>query len=365
MNFLRYGITTGACAAAAAKAALITLLDKPIERVCVPTPIGLRIEVPVAKCHKMGIESATALVVKDAGDDVDVTNGLKIKAIVRLTDNDRIIIKGGEGIGTVTKPGLQVAVGEPAINPVPRIMIENALREVLPQGKGVEVLLEVPDGEEVAKKTFNQKLGIVGGISILGTTGVVKPYSVEAYRRSLIPQIDVALASGYECLILVPGNIGAKFARQVFKVPEDAIVQTGDFVGYMLRKAVEKGAKKIVLVGHVGKLVKLAAGIFNTHHKIGDARKEVIAAYAGAAGATSHLIKQVLEANTAEDAAMLLKEAELAKQTFNSIAEKIRMRCSEKVEGKAQISIVIFSLNGEVLGTSGNLEWIEKWRKST
>lgn len=365
MSFLRYGITTGACAAAAAKAALITLLDKPVERVSVPTPIGLRLEVPVEECRKIGSESALACVVKDSGDDVDVTNGLKVIATVRVTDDGKVTIKGGEGVGVVTKPGLPVPVGEPAINPVPRIMIENALREVLPPGKGVEVSLNVPRGREVAEKTFNPKLGIVGGISILGTTGVVKPYSIEAYRRSLVPQIDVALARGYTCIFLVPGNIGGKFAKQIFNVPEDAIVQTGDFVGYMLRKAVEKGVKNVVLVGHAGKLVKLAAGIFNTHHKVADARMEVIAAYAGAAGANPQLIDKILHANTAEEAIALLKEEKLAKPTFDIIAERIRFRCAEKVEGKAQISVVIISLDGEVLGKSGDFGCIEKWQKST
>jgi cobalt-precorrin-5B (C1)-methyltransferase len=365
LSFLRYGITTGACAAAAAKAALITLLDKPVERVSVPTPIGLRLEVPVEECQKIDSGSASACVVKDSGDDIDVTNGLKIIATVRVTDDDKVTIKGGEGIGVVTKPGLPVPVGEPAINPVPRIMIENAVREVLPPGKGVEVNLDVPRGGEVAEKTLNPKLGIVGGISILGTTGVVKPYSLEAYRRSLVPQIDVALARGYECIFLVPGNIGGKFAKQIFNVPEDTIVQTGDFVGYMLRKAVEKGAKNLVLLGHAGKLVKLAAGIFNTHNKVADARMEVIAAYAGAAGASSQLINKILHSNTAEEAIALLKDENLARSTFDIIAERIRFRCTEKVEGKAKISVIMVSLDGEVLGTSGDFGCIEKWRKST
>ena len=365
MSFLRYGITTGACAAAAAKAALITVLDKPVERVSVPTPIGLRLEVPVKECRKTGSESALACVVKDSGDDVDVTDGLKIIATVRVTDDGKVTIKGGEGVGVVTKPGLPVPVGEPAINPVPRIMIENALREVLPPGKGAEVNLDVPSGREVAEKTFNPKLGIVGGISILGTSGVVKPYSLEAYRRSLVPQIDVALARGYTCIFLVPGNIGDKFAKQIFNVPEDAIVQTGDFVGYMLRKAIEKGAKNIVLLGHAGKLVKLAAGIFNTHHKVADARMEVIAAYAGAAGANPQLIDKILHSNSAEEAITLLKEGKLAKPTFDLIAERIRLRCTEKVEGKAKISVVIISLDGEILGKSGDFGCIEKWQKST
>jgi cobalt-precorrin-5B (C1)-methyltransferase len=365
LRFLRYGISTGACAAAAAKAALITLLDKPVGRVGIPTPIGLRLEVPVEECLKIDSETASACVVKDSGDDVDVTNGLKIIATVRVTDDGKVTIKGGEGVGVVTKPGLPVPVGEPAINPVPRIMIENAVREVLPHGKGAEVSLSVPRGREAAEKTLNLKMGIVGGISILGTTGVVKPYSPEAYRRSLALQIDIALTRGYEHIFLVPGNIGGEFAKQIFKAPEDAIVQTGDFVGYLLRKAVEKGAKNIVLLGHAGKLVKLAAGIFNTHHKVADARMEVIAAYAGAAGAHPQLIKKILHSNTTEEAIALLREEKLARPTFDMIAERVRLHCAERVKGRAKISAIIFSLDGEVLGASGDFGCVGKWQKST
>lgn len=365
MSFLRYGISTGACAAAAAKAALLTIIDKPVDHVGVPTPIGLRLEVPVEGCRKIDPERALAWVVKDAGDDADITHGLKIFATVKLTDDNKVVIKGGAGVGVVTKPGLPISIGDPAINPVPRMMIENALKEVLPPGKGAEVTIEVPDAEKIADKTFNPKLGIIGGISILGTTGVVKPYSIKAYRLSLIPQIDIAIASGYDRVVMVPGNIGAKFARQLLNAPEDAIVQTGDFIGYMLKKAVEKGVKSIILLGHAGKLVKLAAGIFNTHHHFGDARMEVIAAYAGAAGADIHLIAKILQSNTAEEAANLLREAGLAERTFNLIAERIRAKCMARVSGKAEIAVIVISINGEILGKSGKLERIEEWRKST
>ena len=364
MRFLKYGISTGACAAAAAKAALLALLDRPVEHVGVPTPIGLRLEIPIKGCRRIDSEKAMAWVVKDAGDDADVTDGMEIFATVKLLDGPDVVIRGGEGVGTVTKPGLPIPMGEAAINPVPRMMIENAVREVLPPGKGVEVLIEVPRGVEIARKTLNPKLGIVGGISILGTAGVVKPYSVEAYKRSLVPQIDVALASGHPWVFLVPGNIGAEIARNVFKAPEDAIVQTGDFVGYMLRKSVEKGAKNLILLGHAGKLVKLAAGIFNTHHKIADARMEVIASYAASAGAHPQLVERILHCNTTEEAIALLKEANLLRPTFNRIAERVRRRCIEKVENKAEITVIIVSLNGEILGVSRKAECIEKWLKS-
>ncbi len=356
MRFLKYGISTGACAAAAAKAALLTLLEGPVKYVGIPTPIGLRLEVPIKECKKIDAERAMACVVKDAGDDfMDVTDGIEICAVVRLFEGSGVIIKGGKGVGVVTRPGLPVPVGEAAINPTPRMMIERAVKEVLPQGKGVEVMIEVPRGAEIADKTWNPKLGIVGGISILGTTGIVKPYSMRAYKRSMTSQIDVALACGHRRLFLVPGNIGARIARDLLRAPEEAIVQTGDFVGYMLQKCVEKGVKDVVLIGHAGKLVKVAAGIFNTHHKIADARMEVIAAYAASVGASPSLVERILRCNTTEEAVAILEEGGIAKQTFTRIAERARQLCIERVKGKAEVSVVIVSRNGKILGASGRL----------
>src|SRR3990170_3206998 len=271
---LRYGTTTGASAAAAAKAAVIALIGNPVDRVGVPSPIGVRFEIFVKESKKLTNDTAVATVVKDAGDDIDATDKLEISATAKLTDDGKVTIKGGTGIGIVEKPGLPVAIGEPAINPTPRRMIEESVKEVLPNGKGVEITLNIPEGEKVAKKTLNSKLGIMGGLSVLGTTGIVKPLSMEACRRSLVPQIDVALSAGYERVFFVPGNIGERITKRLFKPPEDAIVQTGDFVGYMLDKAKEKGVKEILFLGHPGKLAKVAAGIFNTHHKVADARNE-------------------------------------------------------------------------------------------
>jgi cobalt-precorrin-5B (C1)-methyltransferase len=351
---LRYGNTTGAYATAAAKAALITLLDEPVDHVGIPSPLGVRFEILIKECRKLSDDTAIAYAVKDAGEDVDVTDKMEISATVKLTDDDKVKIIGGKGVGTVTKPGLPVPVDEAAINPTPRRMIEDAVREVLPQGKGVEVTISAPEGEEVAEETQNLKLGIVGGVSILGTTGVVRPLSMTAYRRSLVPQIDVALAQHRERMFLVPGNIGEKLAKQKFNVPEDTIVQTGDFMGYMLKMAVEKGAKKITVFGHPGKLVKLAAGIFNTHHKMGDARMEVIAAYAGAAGADTPLIQKILQSNTTEETLEFLEQSNLIQPTFNQIAEQVCLRSLEIVKNKAEIRVVIVSMDGTVLGTSKN-----------
>ena len=364
-RFLKYGITTGATAAAAAKAATLALLKGPVDRVVIPTPIGLRFEVPVKSSRKIDLDTAEAITIKDAGQDIDATDKMEITAKVKLTDDGKITIRSGVGIGVVTKPGLQVLIGEGAINPVPKSMITEAVKEVLPNGKGLEILISAPEGANIAKKTMNAKLGIKGGVSILGTTGVVKPLSLEACRRSLVPQIDVAIARGYKRIFVVPGNIGERIAKQHFGAPEDAIVQTGDFVGYILDKAVEKNVKDIIVLGHSGKLVKLAANLFNTHHKIGDARNEVVASYAGAVGADTETINKLLLANTTDEATEILRQANLLEKTYDRIAARVSQRVSERVDNKIKISVVIVALDGRVLGMDENARCNKPWLKLT
>ncbi len=364
-RFLKYGITTGATAAAAAKAATIAALKEPVDRVVIPTPIGLRFEVPVKSSRKLATDTAQAVAVKDAGQDIDATDKMEIIATVKITDDGKVTIKSGVGVGVVTKPGLQVPVGEGAINPVPRSMITEAVKEALPEGKGVEVTISAPEGANIAKKTTNAKLGIKGGVSILGTTGVVKPLSLEACRRSLVPQIDVAIARGYKRIIYVPGNIGEKIAKEKFGIPEDAIVQTGDFVGYMLDKAIEKDVKEIIFIGHSGKIVKLAANIFNTHHKVGDARNEVIASYAGAVGASTQTINDLLAANTSDEASEILRKVDLLEKTYNRIAARVHQRVSDRVDDKLKISIVIVAMDGKVLGMDKNARDNKPWSNLT
>ena len=364
-RFLQYGLTTGATAAAAAKAAALAIVKAPVDRVVIPTPIGLRFEMPVKSSRKLSDDSAQAVTVKDAGQDIDATDKMEIVATVKLTGDGKITIRSGEGVGVVTKSGLQVPVGEGAINPVPRAMIIEAVKEVIPEGKGAEIIISAPEGANIAKKTMNDKLGVKGGISILGTTGVVKPLSLEACRRSLVPQIDVAIARGYKRVLFVPGNIGERITKEKFGVPEDAIVQTGDFVGYMLDKAVEKGVKEIIFIGHSGKLVKLAAKIFNTHHKVGDARNEVVAAYAGAAGANQKTIQELLLANTTDDATDILQKVNLTESTYGLIAERVHQRISDRVDDKVKISIVIVSMDGKVLGMDTNAKENKPWQNLT
>ncbi len=347
MKKLRKGFTTGTCAAAAAKAAALLLRGERRARVSVALPSGERVSLGIAQLEVRG-GRARACVRKDAGDDPDVTNGALICAEVRRRSGEGVVIKAGEGVGVVTKPGLAVQVGEPAINPVPREMIRRAVREALPEG-GVEVKVEVPLGRELALRTMNPKLGIVGGISILGTSGIVEPWSESAFRRSLVPQIDVALSAGFEEVVLTPGKIGERSALRR-GVPGDAVVQCGNYVGYMLEQCAERGIKGALLFGHAGKLVKVAAGIFNTHSRVADARLETLAAYAAEAGAPQGLVSRVLRSATAEEAVGVLLTGGYG-GVLNRIAERASERAVERTGGKLKVGTALINLKGEVIGS--------------
>jgi len=330
-------------------------------------PTGEQIEIPVAKCEMVGPGAARAIVVKDAGDDAkyDVTHGIEIIALVNFHSGAGITVKGGEGIGVVTKPGLPVAVGEPAINPVPRSMIIESVQEVIPPNTSAEIVISVPSGAKLANRTYNPKLGIVGGISIIGTTGIVKPRSHSAFIASVAAEIDVAVAQGHERLVLVPGSIGEKIAKQLLGAPTEEIIQTGDFIGYMLKKAAEKRVKEIIILGHAGKLVKLAAGIFNTNYRVADARREVVAAYAAQAGAPTNVIEMIMHANTTDEMADTLERFELSETTFNLIAEAVKDRVIQKTGGGMKTWIVIVSYEGKVLGSDLEARRLGIWRRSS
>lgn len=358
-KFLRRGYTTGTCAAAAAKAAVSMLFSGQLvaDVVEVALPMGEKVTLQVANSELVE-GTARCHIVKDAGDDPDVTDKAQICAAARRTGSG-IIIKGGEGIGIVTKPGLRVDVGEPAINPVPRKMIFEGIKEVLPDGESVEVTIYVPEGEELAKRTMNEKLGIVGGISIIGTTGIVEPRSKEAFMASLVPQIDIALAKGYDEVVLTPGRIGERNAL-ARGVPEDAIIQIGNFVGFMLDECVKKGVKNVLLFGHLSKLTKVAAGFFDTHSKVADARIETIAAHASSSGADKNIVEHIVSANTAEHAMEILRENGLL-GVFDSIAREAGAMASVHVDGQMGIGVALISLNGELVGRY-NIE-VCKWGK--
>ncbi|MCX5780735.1 MAG: cobalt-precorrin-5B (C(1))-methyltransferase CbiD [Firmicutes bacterium] len=345
---LRSGYTTGTCAAAACQAALQILLTGELANtIIIDLPGGGNIEVPVKRVlYQEG--RAIAEIVKDAGDDPDVTNGISIFATVELLPQEQIIIQGGMGVGTVTKPGLALPVGETAINPVPLQMIRRALQKILPAGFGAKATISVPQGEKVALRTLNPRLGIIGGISILGTTGIVRPMSDEAYVDSLLPQIDQALALGHSSLVLTPGGMGARKAREM-GIPEDAVVQTSNFIGIMLDECADRSVPEIILLGHIGKLIKVAAGIFNTHSKIADGRRETLAAHAAMMGAESSVIRQIMELNTLEASVELIKSLQLT-PVYYSLAEWVSKRCRERLGQEIKVGTILYALNGEILG---------------
>ncbi|MEN6592924.1 MAG: cobalt-precorrin-5B (C(1))-methyltransferase CbiD [Methanobacterium sp.] len=350
---IKYGITTGSGAAAAARAALLVLKGEDVKTVTIKTPLG-DLEIEVEYAHKLTDTQGQASVIKRPYNDPDVTVNLEILADVWLNDTEGVTIKGGEGVGLVTKPGLQVPPGNPAINPTPRKMIKENLSDLLPEDKGVCVEISVPAGEKLAEKTLNPKLGIEGGISILGTTGIAHSWNLESYKKSFKCQLDVAHAEGYRELVFVPGNIGEKIAKRILTASPDRIIQMGNFPGFMLREAADIDVKRITLLGHAGKLIKLAAGIFNTEHQVADGRREIIAAHAALSGADKDLIREIFQANTTEEMMVILEGEGLLEETFNSIAQSVKERSQKLFPGG--LDVVIVKMDGTILNTNHQVE---------
>ncbi len=347
-EMLRRGFTTGTCAAAAAKAAAIELAEgERVSKISVDLPSGERVTMKVRGVRSEG-ERAFCCVVKDAGDDPDVTNGAEVWAEVELQSERGIVILGGDGVGIATKPGLKVKVGEAAINPIPRAMIAGEVASVLAPGKGAVVKISVPHGGELARRTLNSRLGIVGGISILGTTGIVEPKSVEALRDSLVGQIDVALALGYREVVLTPGRRSEKMAVER-GIPQDAVAQTSNFVGFMLDACASRGAKRVLLFGGLGKLSKLALGHFYTHSGDSPSGIEAMARHALKAGAEEDIVSRVRNANTTEDALSILMENGLT-SALDSLAEEVSSEAMEHVGGRLEVGTALISMEGIVVG---------------
>ena len=346
---LRSGITTGTCAAAAAKAAILAWRDISPATVEIVSPSGIVLQVPVEQAEAIS-GGGRAGVIKDAGDDPDITHGVQVIAEVLVTPWDAaIVFQAGEGIGAVTLPGLQIPPGEPAINPAPRKMIEEALRPLLPSGCGAVVTISIPGGVELAKRTLNPILGIVGGLSIIGTTGIVEPMSEEAFKNSLKPQISVAKAQGFTSLVMVPGKIGQDFAVGRYALPAAAVLQTSNFIGFMLEAAVEYEIREVLLFGHLGKLVKVAAGVFHTHNRMADARMETLAAYMAAAGAPQQAVIAVLDCTTTEAAIPILEQYGM-NAVYNVLAQRASLRAMRYVFGELTVGTAIVTMKGELLG---------------
>jgi cobalt-precorrin-5B (C1)-methyltransferase len=320
---LRAGWTTGSCASAAAKAAMLLLRGQSLPgHVEIALPSGRRVTFAV-ESSQAGQDRAWAVVVKDAGDDPDATHGAHITATVSWRAEPGVELDGGEGVGVVTKPGLGLEVGGPAINPVPRQMITHAVAEALaggpldavPEvigeaGRGVRVVISVPEGEAMARKTTNRRLGILGGISILGTTGIVRPFSTASWRASVEQAVSVMAAQGEKTLVLCTGGRTEKGAMKMLpKLPEVCFVEVGDFTGAALRRAVEHGLTQVVFVGMVGKLTKLASGVLMTHYTRSKVSTELLGTITTDLGGSAELAAQVAQANTARHAYELWEAA--------------------------------------------------------
>ncbi len=347
-KILRSGYTTGACAAAGVKAALIYLTaGEIVDGVKIVALDGTELTIPVARVEKIFGGGIRAEVIKFSGDDPDITNGASVFTTVRRIFDDKIIFRAGVGVGRITKPGLQLPVGEPAINPGPRKLIQNVATEF--NIGGLEVEISIPVGVKLAKKTLNPVLGVEGGLSIIGSTGVLRPMSEDAFKNSLVPQIDVAVAADFKTLVFVPGKIGETIAKRL-GFPDGAIIQTSNFIGFMLEAAAERNVAKIILCGHLGKLAKVAAGVFHTHNRVADARLETLAAYSAAEGLSAAAVKKILDANTAEDAIQIIAVNGL-ERVYKKIAARASRRAERYVFDKFKVSTILVDYAGNILGT--------------
>jgi cobalt-precorrin-5B (C1)-methyltransferase len=348
MSALRTGYTTGSCAAAAAKTAVRLLAGgRAVECMEIPLPGGVRSVLPLAYA-RLTESGAEAAVRKDAGDDPDVTHGALIVASVAWNRGDDVEFSAGEGVGTVTKPGLAIPPGEPAINPVPRWMILEAVREVTP--RGVRVTIAIPGGGDIARKTFNPRIGIVGGLSILGTTGIVRPFSCSAIRETLRCSLSVAEAAGIRAPVFVPGHIGERAARARFRVADGQVVEVGNEWGFVLEEALRYPFSALLIVGHPGKLAKLTAGDWDTHSGRSESALPVVEAmHADILG------RPAAPAATVEGLLAALNPVD-KKTIGDALASAILKAVEKKTEGRFTPAVVLIDLGGRIIGTSGDLK---------
>lgn len=347
---LRYGYTTGSTATGASLGALLNLLGKKIDGVTIRALNGWDIPLVLHNQEKQ-IDCASASVIKDAGDDPDITNGIYIYSKVSIgtpVDNRRYFINnkkniylvGGTGVGTVTKKGLQVEVGYSAINPGPQKMIFETLEKILPENTVVTVEIYIPEGEEKSKKTFNPKLGILGGISVLGSTGIVKPMSEEAWIDSIKTELSIYKEEkGTDKVLFTFGNYGKKFIKEERGCLDDEIVVISNFVGTLVDEAYRLGFKKIVLCGHIGKFVKLAGGVFHTHSKIADARLEILTACAVVAREKPEILDKIISSNTTEEAVEYVE----SNKVWDVVGERAIKYLKERTYGEIDIEVAFFS----------------------
>ncbi|QQQ86394.1 cobalamin biosynthesis protein CbiD [Peptacetobacter hiranonis] len=393
----RRGYTTGSCATAVSKAAVYMLLtNEKIDTVNIDTPKGIYLSIPVVsseikKNEDTGEIYSICSVEKDGGDDIDATNGIEIFAKATWVYEDEIdkseknfsfegdgfCVFSGDGVGIITKKGLSVEPGRPAINPVPQKMIAKEVESILKASgenvlndknsldnrkKVIKITIFIPKGEEVANKTFNPRLGIVGGISIIGTSGIVEPMSDDGWKKSLSIELNMKKELGMDKIILVPGNHGESSISD--RIGENSsVVRTSNFLGYMLMEAKRMGFKKILLAGHIGKFIKLSAGIFNTHSKVADARNEILIANLALMGASTELVRKIDSCLTTEEATDIVYENGFG-EVFDIICEKCKKRAEMHVDNEIEIEVFIFKMDKTVLGKSKNAEeMLDSFRK--
>lgn len=389
----RRGYTTGSCATGASKAAVYMLITKNrINTINIDTPKGIPL---LLKVDNINISDTfvECSIKKDGGDDIDATHTMDIYAraeIVAKNDKNKgyltlkdidslstnseckselykfIRVYGGIGIGMVTKKGLSVDVGKPAINPTPLKMINHEIRKligdnfesILGNDKVLKITIFAPQGETVAKKTFNPRLGIVGGISIIGTTGIVEPMSDEGWKKSLSIELQMKKEQGLDKIILVPGNHGEQFIREKLNLDIKYVVRVSNFIGYMIKEAQRIGYKKILMAGHIGKFIKVSAGIFNTHSKVADARSEILVANLALMGARYEFLNKINQCVTTEEAVELINNSEY-REVYNILSNKCRERVKQYLNEDSDdidVEVIIFSMDKSLLGKSDNTD---------
>ena len=356
---LRLGYTTGSCAAAAAKAAAWMLLTgQRKERIQLQTPKGITLDLQVCDI-RMEPERVSCATEKDSGDDPDVTKGMHITATVSRRREPGVLIDGGKGVGRVTKPGLDQPVGNAAINSVPRQMIRENVEQVVRAADyhgGLDVVISAPGGEEIARKTFNPRLGIEGGISILGTSGIVEPMSEEALVGSIQVEIRQKVASGARYLLVTPGNYGETFLREHMTLPFSESVKCSNFVGQTIDMAQQMGVKGILFVAHIGKFVKVAAGIMNTHSRWADGRGEILAANALRAGISREAALEILEAATTEEALSVVVREGLLDAVMEQLTTRIHDHLNRRAGANCLLGAVLYSNQWGYLGQTESAE---------
>jgi cobalt-precorrin-5B (C1)-methyltransferase len=355
---LRTGFTTGTTASAATKAALLALITgSPLDQVTVSLPKGRSATLKVAWTKEDG-DGQTCAVIKDGGDDPDVTSGAEICSTVSFNDNvGTIQIDGGRGVGRVTKPGLGLEIGKAAINSIPMQMLRQAVKEAagdMLKIRGIEVLLTDPRGEEIAKKTDNPRLGILGGISILGTTGIVMPYSTASFAAAIRQGLDVAVAAGADIVVLTTGGRSEDFAKGLFpSLPDHCFVQMGDFAGYSVKQCANKNLKKATIAGFIGKLTKMAMGIKQTHVAGSHVNMKFMADLARDCGASSAVVQEIRKANTARHVSEIISGVGVSGY-YEALCEKVHGQMTAHSGSKLALEVIMFEFDGRVIGRYPN-----------